>query len=100
MAALIGPPKGQVGRPSRSFTLDQARALLKAAGSQSLVNPHRHFTALNTWQHDVRCHWLVPGNSARQSLCGTLCQPIAAAFECPPMTSRCLKSKDVPVASR
>jgi integrase len=35
VATLIDPPKGQVGRPSRSFTLDQARALLKtAAGSR------------------------------------------------------------------
>jgi integrase len=36
VAALVDPPKGQVGRLSRSFTLDQARALLKAAGSSRL----------------------------------------------------------------
>jgi integrase len=31
VAKLIEPPKGQIGRPSRSFTLDQTRALLDAA---------------------------------------------------------------------
>ena len=36
VATLVEPPKGQEGRPSRSFTLDQARALLKAAGESRL----------------------------------------------------------------
>jgi hypothetical protein len=37
VATLIDPPKGREGRPSRSFTLDQARALLKAAGQSRLM---------------------------------------------------------------
>jgi len=36
VAALIDPPKGQVGRPSRSLTLDQARALLEASAGSRL----------------------------------------------------------------
>ncbi|MGN6676859.1 MAG: tyrosine-type recombinase/integrase [Streptosporangiaceae bacterium] len=36
VASLVDPPKGQVGRQSRSFTLDQARALLKAAEKSRL----------------------------------------------------------------
>jgi integrase len=36
VATLVEPPKGRVGRPSRSFTLDQARALLKAAENSRL----------------------------------------------------------------
>src|ERR1700704_6637164 len=32
VATLVDPPRGRVGRPSRSLTLDQARALLRAAG--------------------------------------------------------------------
>jgi integrase len=36
VATLIDPPKGQVGRPSRSFTLDQTRALLDAAVASPL----------------------------------------------------------------
>jgi integrase len=36
VATLVDPPKGRVGRPSRSFTLDQARALLRAAGESRL----------------------------------------------------------------
>ena len=31
VAALVKPPRGRSGRPSRSFTLDQAKALLAAA---------------------------------------------------------------------
>ena len=31
VATLVNPPKGRVGRPSRSFTLDQARALVGAS---------------------------------------------------------------------
>jgi integrase len=31
VAALVKPPKGRSGRPSKSFTLDQAKALLAAA---------------------------------------------------------------------
>ena len=31
VATLVDPPKGQVGRPSRSFTLEQSLALLEAA---------------------------------------------------------------------
>jgi len=36
VASLVDPPKGQVGRQSRSFTLGQARALLKAAEKSRL----------------------------------------------------------------
>ena len=36
VAALVDPPKGQVGRPSRSLTLDQSRALLEAARESRL----------------------------------------------------------------
>jgi integrase len=36
VATLIDVPKGREGRPSRSFTLDQARALLKTAGGSRL----------------------------------------------------------------
>jgi integrase len=36
VATLVDPPKGQIGRPSRSFTLDQTRALLDAAGASPL----------------------------------------------------------------
>src|SRR5262249_17956580 len=36
VAKLIEAPKGQVGRPSRSFTLDQTRALLDAAAASPL----------------------------------------------------------------
>ena len=36
VAALIDPPKGRVGRPSRSLTLDQARAVLQAARESRL----------------------------------------------------------------
>ncbi len=36
VATLVDIPKGREGRPSRSFTLDQARALLKAAGESRL----------------------------------------------------------------
>jgi integrase len=36
VATLVDMPRGQEGRPSRSFTLDQARALLKAAGESRL----------------------------------------------------------------
>ena len=36
MAALVDPPKGRVGRQSRSFTLDQTRALLNSAGESRL----------------------------------------------------------------
>lgn len=39
VATLVDPPKGQEGRPSRSFTLDQARALLEAA-SHSRLNAY------------------------------------------------------------
>jgi integrase len=31
VAALVKPPRGRVGRPSKSFTLEQAKALLAAA---------------------------------------------------------------------
>ena len=31
VAALVKPPRGRTGRPSKSFTLDQAKALLAAA---------------------------------------------------------------------
>jgi len=31
VAALVKPPRGRNGRPSKSFTLDQAKALLAAA---------------------------------------------------------------------
>jgi integrase len=31
VAALVKPPQGPSGRPSKSFTLDQAKALLAAA---------------------------------------------------------------------
>jgi hypothetical protein len=31
VAALVKPPRGRAGRPSKSFTLDQAKALLAAA---------------------------------------------------------------------
>ena len=33
VAALVKPPRGRNGRPSKSFTLDQAKALLAAAQS-------------------------------------------------------------------
>ncbi len=33
VAALIKPPRGRSGRPSKSFTLEQAKALLTAAES-------------------------------------------------------------------
>jgi integrase len=36
VAVLVDPPKGRVGRPSRSFTLDQTRALLDAAAESRL----------------------------------------------------------------
>jgi integrase len=36
VATLVDPPKGQVGRPSRSLTLDQSLALLKAARESRL----------------------------------------------------------------
>jgi len=36
VATLVDPPKGRMGRPSRSLTLDQARALLRAAGESRL----------------------------------------------------------------
>jgi integrase len=36
VAALLRPPKGQEGRPSKSLTLIQAQALLKAAEGSSL----------------------------------------------------------------
>ena len=36
VAALVDPPKGRVGRPSRSFTLDQARGLLNSAEKSRL----------------------------------------------------------------
>jgi integrase len=36
VATLVDIPKGREGRPSRSFTLDQARALLKVAGESRL----------------------------------------------------------------
>ena len=36
VATLVDPPKGRVGRPSRSLTLHQARALLRAAGESRL----------------------------------------------------------------
>jgi integrase len=36
VATLVDPPKGQVGRPSRSLTLDQSHALLKAARESRL----------------------------------------------------------------
>jgi integrase len=36
VAVLVDPPKGRVGRPSRSFTLDQTRALLDAAAESKL----------------------------------------------------------------
>ena len=36
VATLVEPPKGQEGRLSRSFTLDQARALLEAASGSRL----------------------------------------------------------------
>jgi integrase len=36
VATLVDPPKGRVGRPSRSFTLDQARALVEAAQDSRL----------------------------------------------------------------
>jgi integrase len=36
VAMLVDPPKGREGRPSRSFTLGQARALLQAAGESRL----------------------------------------------------------------
>jgi hypothetical protein len=36
VATLVVIPKGLEGRPSRSFTLDQDRALLKAAGVSRL----------------------------------------------------------------
>jgi integrase len=36
VATLVDIPKGRKGRPSRSFTLGQARALLKAAGESRL----------------------------------------------------------------
>ncbi len=36
VAVLVNPPKGRVGRPSRSFTLDQTRALLDAAAESKL----------------------------------------------------------------
>ena len=39
VAALVDPPKGQVGRPSRSFTLEQSLALLEAA-SESRLNAY------------------------------------------------------------
>jgi integrase len=31
VAALVQPPRGRTGRPSKSFTLDQAKALLSAS---------------------------------------------------------------------
>jgi integrase len=36
VVALCGVPRGQVGRPSKSLTLDQARAILDAAGESAL----------------------------------------------------------------
>ncbi len=36
VATLVDPPSGRVGRPSRSLTLDQALALLRAAGESRL----------------------------------------------------------------
>jgi integrase len=36
VAMLVDPPKGQVGRPSRSLTLDQSHALLEAARESRL----------------------------------------------------------------
>jgi integrase len=36
VATLVDPPKGRVGRPSRSLTLDQARALVEAAQDSRL----------------------------------------------------------------
>jgi integrase len=36
VATLVDPPNGRVGRPSRSFTLVQARALLRAAATSRL----------------------------------------------------------------
>src|SRR5579863_3550466 len=36
VATLVDPPKGQVGRPSRSLTLEQSLALLDAAGESRL----------------------------------------------------------------
>ena len=36
VATLVDPPKGQVGRPSRSLTLDQSHALLDAARESRL----------------------------------------------------------------
>jgi integrase len=36
VAALVDPPKGRTGRPSRSFTLHQARSLLNAARDSRL----------------------------------------------------------------
>src|SRR3984957_13273333 len=36
VATLVDPPEGAVGRPSRSLTLEQTLALLKAAGYSRL----------------------------------------------------------------
>jgi hypothetical protein len=34
VVTLVDPPKGQVGRPSRSFTLDQTRTLPRRPGTR------------------------------------------------------------------
>jgi len=45
VAALVRPPAGQDGRPSKALTLDQARALINAAaghrGGGSDAGPYR-----------------------------------------------------------
>jgi hypothetical protein len=46
VAILVDTPKGQAGRPSKSFTLDQASALLATAEGT----------------HDARLHLAVPGD--------------------------------------
>jgi integrase len=36
VAALVAPPKGREGRPSKSLTVEQALALIKAAEASRL----------------------------------------------------------------
>src|SRR5258708_11527082 len=61
VAALVRPPAGREGRPSKALTVDQARALLKAAADGPSPRTRNRCGCMPTW-----CCCLPPGLGRRR----------------------------------
>src|SRR6185312_2222308 len=67
VSALVDTPRGREGRPSQSLTLDQASALLEAAGALTWEHVDLEAGTISVWR-SVRAHGDTKTNRSRRTL--------------------------------